>query len=161
MLRMAQLSYETFLIFLLAMTAKLKEKKWFCYLQISTTVQLMMSKHFSLRPQLRKTLKTCRRRFAVRIYNHRRSDQINVAYSEMRIKLLKNGNHSQKNSTVICHQARNQLGQTKPYVSKLGSYQCCTLKIEISDCNEFGFFGQFLDVYRKIFLTSLTSDNFP
>ena len=120
----------------------------------------MMSKHFSLRPQLRKTLKTCRRRFAVRIYNHRRSDQINVAYSEMRIKLLKNGNHSQKNSTVICHQARNQLGQTKPYVSRLGSYQCCTLKIEISDCNEFGFFGQLLDVYRKIFLTSLiTSQN--
>ena len=39
--------------------------------------------------------------------------------------------------------------------SRLGSCQCCTLKIEILDCNEFGFFGQLLDVYRKIFLTSL------
>ena len=53
------------------------------------------------------------------------------------------------------NQARNQSGQTKPYVSRLGSWQCCTLKIEISDCNEFGFYGQLLDVYRKIFLTSL------
>ena len=50
--------------------------------------------------------------------------------------------------------------QTKPYVSRIGSCQCCTLKIEISDCNEFGFFRQLLDVYRKIFLTSLiTSQN--
>ena len=29
------------------------------------------------------------------------------------------------------------------------------LKIEISDCNEFGFFGHLLNVYRKIFLASL------
>ena len=53
-----------------------------------------------------------------------------------------------------------RLGQTKPYVSRLGSCQCCTLKIEISDCNEFGFFGQLLDVYLQKNLSYLT-DNFP
>ena len=55
-------------------------------------------------------------------------------------------------------QARKQSGQTKPMC--LGSCQCFATKFEISDCNEFGFFGQLLDVYRKIFLTSLiTSQN--
>ena len=59
-----------------------------------------------------------------------------------------------------CEQAWNQSGQTKPYVSRLGSCQCCTLTVKISACNEFDFFGQFLDVYRKIFLTPLiTSQN--
>ena len=52
-------------------------------------------------------------------------------------------------------QARNQSGQTKPYVSRLGICQCYSLKIEISGCNEFGFFGHLLNVKRKIFLTSL------
>ena len=43
---------------------------------------------------------------------------------------------------------------------RLGSCQCCTLKIEISHCNECGFFGHLLEVYKKIFLTSLiTSQN--
>ena len=42
----------------------------------------------------------------------------------------------------------------------IGSCQCCTQNIEISDYNKYGFFGHFLDVYRKILLTSLvTSQN--
>ena len=60
---------------------------------------------------------------------------------------------------VVLKQARNQSGQTKPYVSRLGSYQCCTLKIEISDCNEFGFFGQLLDIDIQKNISYLT-DNF-
>ena len=57
-------------------------------------------------------------------------------------------------------QARNQSGQTKPYVSRLGSCQCCTLKLKCRIAMNLAFFGHLLDVYRKIFLTSLrTSQN--
>ena len=40
------------------------------------------------------------------------------------------------------------------------SCPCCALNIEISDCNESGFFGHLLDSYRNVFLTPLiTSQN--
>ena len=77
-------------------------------------------------------------------------DQILVEIlTEFRLAKFQRGEINHDNQT------RNQSSQTKPYVSRLGSCQCCTLKIEISDCNEFGFFGQLLDIYRKIFLPSL------
>ena len=49
----------------------------------------------------------------------------------------------------------SQVKQNHMCQSRLGSRQYCTLRIEISHCYEFGFFGQLSDVYRKIFLTSL------
>ena len=61
---------------------------------------------------------------------------------------------------IFCSpQARNQSGQTKPYVSRLGSCQCCILKIEILDCNEFGFFwATFGHIQKNI---SYLTDTFP
>ena len=57
--------------------------------------------------------------------------------------------------------SRNQSGQTKLGICVIiGSYQCCTLNIEIWDCNECGFFGHLLVEHRKIFVASLiTSQN--
>ena len=41
----------------------------------------------------------------------------------------------------------------------IGICQCCILRNEIWECNECGFFGHLLDLYRKIFLTSLSTSH--
>ena len=73
-------------------------------------------------------------------------------------------NHdSQTHLYVLTLPGRLEISQVKQnHVSTVQTWKLSVLhsKIEISDCNEFGFFGQLLDVYRKIFLTSLiTSQN--
>ena len=46
-------------------------------------------------------------------------------------------------------QARNQSGQTKPYVSRLGSCQCCTLKLKYRIAMNLAFLGIFWTYTEK------------
>ena len=55
-------------------------------------------------------------------------------------------------------QARNQSGQTKPYVSRLGSCQCCTLKLKCRIAMNLAFLGIFWTYTENL---SYITDNFP